>query len=374
MRTKAAVLFNAPGKWEITELELEPPRQGELLIRMVGAGLCHSDDHMVTGDLPIPPEALPIAGGHEGAGVVEEVGPHTPGWEVGDHAVLSFLPACGFCRWCASGMQNLCDNGSRILAGIREDGTRRMSLDGKPVGQGAGVATFSEWSTVATQSAIKVSKDISLEAACLTSCGVATGWGSAVRSADVSAGDVVIVMGIGGIGINAVQGASQAGASVVIAVDPVPMKRRESLGLGATHAVATMEEATEIARSFTNGQGADSCIVCVGITTGEHIAQGVESIRKAGTCVMTGLPRMADDVSIPISIRHMVLFQKRLQGALFGASNPSKDIPALLELYRRGQLKLDELITRRYTLDEINEGFEDMRAGRNLRGIVAYGN
>jgi Zn-dependent alcohol dehydrogenase len=152
------------------------------------------------------------------------------------------------------------------------------------------------------------------------------------------------------------------------------MKLRESLGLGATHAVATMEEATEIARSFTNGQGADSCIVCVGITTGEHIAQGVESIRKAGTCVMTGLPRMADDVSIPISIRHMVLFQKRLQGALFGASNPSKDIPALLELYRRGQLKLDELITRRYTLDEINEGFEDMRAGRNLRGIVAYGN
>ncbi len=159
---------------------------------------------------------------------------------------------------------------------------------------------------------------------------------------------------------------------MVIAVDPVPMKLRESLSLGATHAVATMEEATEIARSFTNGQGADSCIVCVGVTTGEHIAQGVESIRKAGTCVMTGLPRMADDVSIPISIRHMVLFQKRLQGALFGASNPSKDIPALLELYRRGQLKLDELITRRYTLDEINEGFEDMRAGRNLRGIIAY--
>jgi len=134
-----------------------------------------------------------------------------------------------------------------------------------------------------------------------------------------------------------------------------------------------MEEATDIARSFTNGQGADSCIICVGVTTGEQVAQGVDSIRKAGTCVLTGLPAAIDDVAIPISIRHVVLFQKRLQGSLFGASSPSKEIPALLELYRHGRLKLDELITRRYTLDTLNEGFEDMRSGRNLRGIISYG-
>lgn len=372
MLTKAAVLFQQPGKWEVVELELEPPRQGELLVKMAAAGLCHSDDHIVTGDLPLPPGALPMAGGHEGAGVVAEVGPHTPGWAVGDRVVLTFLPMCGLCRWCASGMQNLCDNGAGVLSGVREDGSRRMTLEGKPVGQAAGVATFSEWSTVSVQSAVKCPDGISLDAACLTSCGVGTGWGSAVRSADVTPGDVVIVMGTGGIGMNAVQGAAHAGAKVVIAVDPVEMKRTASFGFGATHAVATMDEAAEIARSFTNGQGADSCIICVGVTTGEQVAQGVDAIRKAGTCVLTGLPKAADDVALPVSLRHLVLFQKRLQGSLFGASSPSKEIPALLDLYRHGRLKLDELITRRYTLDTLNDGFEDLRSGRNLRGIVSY--
>ena len=372
MRTKAAVLFEQPGRWEVTELDLEPPQQGELLVRMAAGGLCHSDDHIVTGDLPVPDGALPLAGGHEGAGVVEEVGPDTPGWKVGDRVVLSFLPMCGLCRWCASGMQNLCDNGALVLAGVRLDGTRRMSLDGRPVGQAAGVATFSELSTVSVQSAVRCPDDVPLEAACLTSCGVGTGWGSAVNSASVGPGDVVIVMGVGGIGCNAVQGAAHAGATVVVAVDPVAMKREFALGIGATHAVATMEEAAEIARSYTNGQGADSCIVCVGVTRSEHVAEAVDAIRKAGTVVMTGLPRAEDDTGIPISIRHVVLFQKRLQGSLFGASSPSKDIPRLLELYRQGRLKLDELITRRYTLEQINDGYADMRAGRNIRGIVTF--
>jgi S-(hydroxymethyl)glutathione dehydrogenase/alcohol dehydrogenase len=370
VKTKAAVLFEQPGKWEVVDVDLDPPRQGELLVRMVAAGLCHSDDHIVTGDLPT--QALPMAGGHEGAGIVDEVGPNTPGWEVGDHVVLSFLPACGLCRWCASGMQNLCDNGAGFMLGVRPDGSYRMHAHGVPVGQAAGVATFSQWSTVSVQSAVKCPSDLSLEAACLTSCGVSTGWGSAVNSAQVKPGEVVIVMGVGGIGMNAVQGASHAGATVVIAVDPVDMKRRAALTLGATHAVASMEEATDIARSFTNGQGADSCIVCVGVTAGEHIAQAVDSIRKAGTCVLTGLGRAADDLNIPISVRHVVLYQKRLQGSLFGASSPSKDIPAMLNLYRRGRLKLDELITSRYSLAQINDGYADMRSGRNIRGVVVH--
>jgi NDMA-dependent alcohol dehydrogenase len=373
MRTRAAVVFDQPGKWEITEVDLEPPRQDELLVRMAAAGLCHSDDHVVTGDLQMPPGALPMAGGHEGAGVVEEVGPNTPGWKVGDHVVLTFLPMCGLCRWCASGMQNLCDDGALVLAGVRLDGTHRMSLDGAPIGQGAGISTFSERSTVSVRSAVKIANDIPLEAACLTSCGVSTGWGSAVNAAEVAPGDVVIVMGVGGIGINAVQGAAHAGASVIIAVDPVEMKRDVALRLGATHALATMAEATDVARSLTNGQGADSCIVCVGVTTGSHIAEGVEAIRKAGTVVITGLGRDEDDTSIPVSARHLTLFQKRLQGALFGASSPSKDIPRMLDLYRQGRLKLDELITSRYRLDQINDGYADMRAGRNMRGIITYG-
>ncbi|ONH25088.1 NDMA-dependent alcohol dehydrogenase [Pseudofrankia asymbiotica] len=373
MRTRAAVLFDQPGKWETTEVELEPPRQDELLIRMAAAGLCHSDDHIGTGDLPVAEGSLPMAGGHEGAGVVEAVGPHTPGWRVGDRVVLSFLPMCGLCRWCASGLQNLCDNGSRVLSGVRADGSRRMRIDGRAVSQAAGVSTFSEFTTVSVQSAVRCPDDVPLEAACLTSCGVSTGWGAAVRSAEVKPGDVVIVMGVGGIGMNAVQGAAHADASVVIAVDPVEMKRTAALTFGATHAVAAMAEATDLARGFTNGQGADSAILCVGVTRPEHVGEGLEAIRKAGTCVLVGMGRAADDVGLPVSIRHIVLYQKRIQGSLFGAASPSKDIPAMLALYRQGRLKLDELITNRYTLDTINDGYADLRAGRNLRGVITFG-
>jgi S-(hydroxymethyl)glutathione dehydrogenase/alcohol dehydrogenase len=234
------------------------------------------------------------------------------------------------------------------------------------------VSTFSQYSTVSVRSAVKIPDDIPIEVAALTSCGVCTGWGAAVNSAGVRPGHVVIVLGVGGIGMNAVQGAAHAGATVVIAVDPVPMKREAARLFGATHAVATAEEAADIARSFTNGQGADSAIVCVGVTAGEHVAAGVAAIRKAGTVVMVGLGRVRDDTHIPVSIQHMVLYQKRLQGALFGASSPSRDIPAMLGLYRQGRLKLDELITTRYSLDEINKGYQDMRDGRNIRGVIVY--
>jgi NDMA-dependent alcohol dehydrogenase len=369
MKTKAAVVHGAPGKWEVVELDLDGPRQGELLIRMEASGLCHSDDHVTTGDLATG--IYPMAGGHEGAGVVEEVGSNTPGWTAGDRIVLSFLPGCGRCRFCASGMQNLCDNGAGTMFGARPDGSYRMTLDGAPVGQMAGIATFSQWSTVSVLSTVRCPDDVPLDKACLTGCGVGTGWGSAVNSAQVRPGDTVVVMGVGGIGINAVQGAAYAGAAVLIAVDPVELKRQTALALGATHAVATMEEAADLAKSFTNGQGADSCIVCVGVTTGDHIAQGVEIIRKGGTCVATGIGKMAA-IGIPVSPTQLTLYQKRIQGSLFGASNPSKDIPLMLELYRLGRLKLDELVTRTYTLDEINDGYADMHAGNNIRGVVIH--
>ena len=369
MKSQAAVLREQPGKWEIVEVDVEPPRQGELLVQLEAAGLCHSDDHLATGDLPVP--GLPIAGGHEGAGIVREVGPHTPDWHVGDRVILSFLPACGRCRWCASGKQNLCDNGINTLLGVRDDGSHRMHLDGVPVSQMAGISTFSQWTNVSVMSAIHFPEDVPFGAACLTSCGVGTGWGSAVNSAEVAPGDVVIVMGVGGIGIHAVQGAAHAGASILIAVDPVALKREMALKLGATHAVATIAEANEIARGMTNGQGADSCVVSVGVTSGANIADGVDAIRKGGTCVLTGIGNMAD-ANIPVSAAMITLFQKRIQGSLFGASSPTKDIPAMIELYRRGQLKLDELITRRYTLDQVNEGYSDMRDGLNMRGVIEF--
>jgi S-(hydroxymethyl)glutathione dehydrogenase/alcohol dehydrogenase len=334
----------------------------------VAAGLCHSDEHLRHGDL-IP--RFPIVGGHEGAGIVEQVGPNTPGWEVGDHVVLSFLPGCGRCRWCASGMQNLCDLGANLLTGCRPDGSFRMSLDGQPVGQMCGISTFAEYSLVDVASAVKVSKDLPLEKACLVGCGVGTGWGSAVNSAQVYPGHTVIVMGVGGIGINAVQGAAHAGALHVIAVDPVELKREKAMELGATHAFPNMEEATAFAQSVTNGQGADSAIVTVGVTTGQHIAEAFTAIRKAGTVVVTGLGDMTE-VGIPISPAELTLFQKRVQGALFGASNPSRDILWMLELYQGGKLKLDELVTNTYTLETLNQGYADMHAGKNLRGVLIH--
>jgi NDMA-dependent alcohol dehydrogenase len=369
MKIRAAIMRVVPGKWEVAELDMDEPRQDELVIRMVASGLCHSDDHVATGDLPTA--ILPMAGGHEGAGVVHKVGPNTPDWEVGDHVVLSFLPGCGRCTMCARGQQNLCDRGAGTMSGLRFDGQPRFTLDGQPVGQMAGVATFANYSLVHVDSAVKVAKDIPLEKACLTGCGVGTGWGSAVNSAQVRPGDTVIVMGIGGIGINAVQGAAHAGAMNLIACDPLPFKREKAQEMGATHAVASIEEAAELARSLTNGQGADATIVTVGVIKGEHVAEAFSSIRKGGTVVVTAVGKFGE-VGIPVALSEMTLYQKRIQGSLFGASSPSKDIPMQLALYQAGKLKLDELVTRTYRLDEINQGYADMHAGLNLRGVIIH--
>jgi NDMA-dependent alcohol dehydrogenase len=372
MQTRAAVVKQAPGTFEVVDLDVEDPRQGELRVKMVASGLCHSDDHLATGDIPVA--VYPIVGGHEGAGIVESVGPNTPGWEVGDHVVFSFLPGCGRCRWCASGKQNLCDLGATLLVGSRfsdPESFRFHTADGAPVAQMCGLGTFSEVTTVDVNSAIKVDKDLPLEKVCLLGCGVGTGWGSAVNSAEVRPGDTVIVMGVGGIGINAVQGAAHAGATNVIAVDPVAFKREKALEMGATHAFEDMAKADEFAKSVTNGQGADAAIVTVGVVKGEHVAQAFSAIRKAGTVVVTGLGNIAD-VGVPISLGELTLFQKRIQGSLFGASSPSADIPRQVQMYVDGRLKLDELVTTEYGLDDIARGYEDMHAGKNIRGVIRY--
>jgi NDMA-dependent alcohol dehydrogenase len=372
MKTRGAVIMKAPGHYEVVDLDVDEPRQDELQVAMVASGLCHSDDHIATGDMPVG--AYPFCGGHEGAGVVSKVGPNTKGWEVGDHVIFSFLPGCGRCRWCASGHQNLCDLGATLLVGSRfDDATSfRMHLeDGTNVGQMCGIGTFAEHTTVAVDSAVKVDKDLPLEKVCLLGCGVGTGWGSAVNSAEVRPGDTVIVMGVGGIGINAVQGAAHAGASNVVAVDPIAFKREKAMELGATHAFENMADATEFAKSVTNGQGADSAIVTTGVVRGEHVGEAFSSIRKAGTVVVTALGDITE-VGLPVSLAELTLFQKRIQGALFGASNPSSDILRQVQMYRDGKLKLDELVTREYSLDEVAQGYEDMHAGKNIRGVIRF--
>jgi len=368
MKTKAAVLRGVGQDFEITELDLDPPKAGEVLIRYVAAGLCHSDEHLRHGDI-VP--RFPIVGGHEGAGIIEEAGAGVTRLKPGDHVICSFLPVCGHCRWCSTGKSNLCDMGATILDGVLPDGTYRFHQDGEDLGGMCMLGTFSEYSTISEHSAIKVDPDLPLDKVVLIGCGVPTGFGSAVRAGEVKPGDTTIVYGVGGVGHNALQGASVAGARYVIAVDPVEFKRTSSLQFGATHAVATTEEAQALAVDLSWGVGADQAIVTMGVVTEDVVSAAFAAIRKGGIVVLTGLAGPANK-TVHISGFELTLFEKRLQGALFGSSNPFDDIPRILDLYRAGKIKLAELITTRYTLDQVNQGYEDMMAGRNIRGVIIH--
>ena len=377
MRTRSAAItsqptIELPRQFEVIDVDLEEPRHGELLVKMVASGLCRSDDHIASGSLDVP--AYPYIGGHEGAGIVQQVGPNTSGYESGNHVVFAFMPSCGRCRWCASGMQNLCDLGATMRTGARFDDLTSFRVhlpDGRGVGQFCGIGTFSEYTTVSVNSVVKVPKDLPLDKLCLLGCGVGTGWGSAVNSANVRPGETVIVMGAGGVGMNAIQGALHAGATHVIAVDPVAFKREKALEFGATRAFENMVDASEYVNGITNGQGADSAIVTVGILKGEHVGEAFSAIRKAGTVVVTGIAE-SSEVSLPVSPLELTLYQKRIQGSLFGQMSPSWDILKQVQMYRDGKLKLDELVTRTYSVDDVAQGFEDMHAGLNIRGVVVF--
>jgi S-(hydroxymethyl)glutathione dehydrogenase/alcohol dehydrogenase len=247
-----------------------------------------------------------------------------------------------------------------------------MTLDGQPIGQTVGVSSFSEYTTVGTESAVVVPRDIPFEVAALISCGVTTGWGAAVNSLNAQPGDTVIVVGVGGVGMNAVQGAKHAGAAHIIAVDNTEFKRQQALSFGATHSVASIEDATTLARDLTGGQGADGAIISVGLVEPEHVALAFSAIRKGGTVAVVGLSKSIEPQPVSISLSELTFYQKRIQGSLYGGASPRLSVNRLLDLYRSGQLKITELITNRYTLDEINQGYADMHQGLNIRGIISF--
>jgi S-(hydroxymethyl)glutathione dehydrogenase/alcohol dehydrogenase len=369
VKTKAAVVYE-PGKpIEIEELDLDGPREGEVLIRYTHAGLCHSDIHVAHGDLPC---RTPIVLGHEGAGIVEEVGPGVTRVKPGDKVVCSFIPNCGHCRWCATGRQSICDMGATILEG-NLPGPRPFPNTGPRGEYGAMcmIGTFSQYGVIHQNSAVAVDADLPLEKAVLVGCGVPTGWGSAVNTADVQPGETIVIVGVGGIGINAVQGARYAGAKNVIAVDPLENKREKALELGATHAVASSEEAMELAMELTRGVGADKGIITTDLVTEPQVTTTFHTISKGGKVVITGLNKLdLNNVVIPSAL--MTLFRKTVQGSLFGDCNPTTDIPKILGLYQSGDLKLDEIITRTYKLEEVNEGYDDLLAGKNVRGVIVH--
>ena len=378
---QAAILWGLEQPWKVQEIEVHDPQEGEVLVRWKAAGLCHSDEHLVTGDMVPSPEMLemmgvdsffPIIGGHEGAGIVEAVGPGVKSVDVGDHVSASFVPSCGHCRYCTTGRGNLCDAGAGTLGGgMITDGTHRHFVDGQPVTLLAKLGTFAELTCVSEMSVIKVDDDLPLDCVSLVSCGVATGWGSATRRADVAPGDTVVVVGIGGIGMNAVQGARMAGASRVIAVDPLEFKREKAMEFGATHTYASMEEAIPEVTEMTRGQMADKVIMTPGVMYGDLMEQAQTLTAKGGTMVVTAVaPIEQKDASI--NLFNLAMYNKEVKGTIFGSLTPRNDIPRLLDMYRGGSLMLDELITARYTLDQINDGYQAMRDGTNIRGVIVY--
>ncbi len=381
MRTRAAVLYAPHTEYVVEEIELDPPKANEVLVKFSASGMCHSDEHMVTGDMAMDPAILemlgwrqyPIIMGHEGAGVVVEVGPGVTELAVGDHVVTSFVPSCGRCPSCASGHQNLCDNGAYLLSGRQADGTvRHHTLGGEDLATMTCLGTFAEHSVVNINSLVKVEPDLPLDKACLVACGVTTGWGSATYAGEVTTGDTVVVIGTGGVGMNAVQGAAMAGARHVIALDPVEFKREQAQKFGATHTAATVEECQALLGELTWGRNADKIIVTVGEGKGADLGSYMGMVSKGGRLVFTSVANMNDN-DVTLNLFDFAMQQKQLVGTIFGSANPRYDIPKLLGLYRSGQLKLDELVTRTYTLDEINQGYQDMRDGKNIRGVIIYG-
>lgn len=370
MKTRAAVLYGPTRNFTIEELELDEPKDGEVLVRLVATGLCHSDWHFATGAAPV---RFPMVVGHEGAGIVEKVGPGVTTVKPGDHVVLCYIPACGKCRWCTSGLAAICDRGILLAQGTQLDGTFRLhNQKGEDVAQFALISAFSEYTVCPEDSVIKIDPELPLDRACLVGCAVGTGWGAAVNRAQVRPGETVAIIGTGGVGMNAVQGAAMAGAEKVIAIDLVDWKLEKAKEFGATHAInASREDPVQRVLDITHGVGADAVILTVSLVTADIIGTGVRITRKAGRTVIVGA---SDRTMTRMNITPVdfMLLAKEIVGTIFGHCIPRVHIPHLLSLYKAGKLKLDELVTRRYRLDEINQAYQDLEEGKLLRGVLVF--
>ncbi len=367
MRARAAVLTAVKKPLEIWEVDVDSPREGEVLVRVAAAGICHSDLHYIQGDLEA---VLPAVPGHEGAGVVEAVGPGVTRFRPGDPVLFVFRAFCGQCFYCLNGRPALCDFSNRLRqTGRMFDGTTRFHRDGQDVHHILGVSCFAEYTVVPEQGLLKLPADIPLDRAALVGCGVTTGVGAVLFAAGVRPGESVLVIGCGGVGLNVVQGAALVGAGPIIAADIVPQKLEWARQLGATHTVnAKEQDLLEVVQALTSGRGADYAFEVIG--RAETIQQAYAATRKGGTTVVVGLT--PKETTILLDPLDLLRSEKTIKGTLYGTANLPRDIPRFFELYRLGRLKLDELISRRLLLEEINQGFEALRTGSVARSIIVF--
>ncbi|RFD26007.1 alcohol dehydrogenase [Mycobacterium uberis] len=370
MKTKGALIWEFNQPWSVEEIEIGDPVKDEVKIQMEAAGMCHSDHHLVTGGIPMA--GFPVLGGHEGAGIVAEVGPGVGDLVPGDHVVLSFIPSCGRCPSCQAGLRNLCDLGAGLLSGTSvSDGTFRIQARSQNVYPMTLLGTFSPYMVVHRSSVVKIDPSVPFEVACLVGCGVTTGYGSAVRTADIRPGEDVAIVGVGGVGMSALQGAVSAGARYIFAIDPVEWKRDQALKFGATHVYPDIDAALIGIAEVTYGLMAKKVVITVGELKGANIDSYLTLTAKSGTCVLTAIGSLMD-TRVNLNLAMLTLLQKNLQGTIFGGGNPEYDIPQLLGMYKVGKLNLDDMVTRQYRLEQINEGYQDMLDGKNIRGVIRY--
>ena len=359
---RAAVLRRPHVPVEIEQVCLDGPEAGEARVRMVAAGVCRSDLHRLSGHTVV--RTLPFILGHEGAGIVEEVGEGVTSVSPGDHVVMSLTAQCGRCRNCTTGRPNICQ-WHALGTGRMPDGTRRFSQDGEPLF--ADLAAFSEETVVAESYLVRIREDVPLDRACLVGCGVMTGIGAVVNRARVEPGAATVVVGCGGVGLNVVQGCSLASASKVIAVDNVEAKLEFAESVGATHLI-NAEKTDALAEIIRiTGGGADYSFEVVGADATMRLA--FAAIRPGGTTVMVGLPSQEAQISVP---GRELFFDRTLMGTFYGAARPREDFGWILDMYMDGRLKLDELATRVRPLEELNEAFDDMQEGVVARSVLSF--
>lgn len=365
VHTVAALLERPQGNIGVVDLELEGPRDGEVLVEIAATGVCHSDLSAADGSLDFP---MPLVLGHEGAGTVLQLGAGVTDVAVGDHVVLVWLAQCGECYFCAHGQHELCERArfsnshSSLL-----DGTTRLSREGRPVFQMVGLGTFSQLCVVPARSVVRIPAEIPFESAALIGCAALTGFGAAVNTADIRVGDSIAVIGGGGVGLNAIQGARASGAAVIIIVDSNPARREFAMTLGATHALAPSENLAREVRSLTEGRGVDVAFEVVGHA--DTIAAAVTIARRGGQVVLVGAAPADVRLSVP-AFTGIVMSEKKILGSLYGSANVRRDVPRLVSLYQAGLLKLDELVTDRFSLEQIVEAVDYCRHGHGIRGVV----
>lgn len=359
---KAAVCYEFGKPLVVEEVELDPPQKGEVKVRIAAVAICHSDIHLLKGEWG---RNLPVVAGHEASGIVEEVGEGVTLTKPGDQVVVSLLRACGRCFYCTTGSPHLCEG--KFALGQE---SRLRNGRGEPIVQGIKTAAFAEYSVVDQSQVVPLPDEVPLDSAALLACGVITGLGAVVNTAKVEPNSSVVVIGIGGVGLNSVQGAVLAGAHPIIAIDLLDHKLTAAKTFGATHTInaAQQEAPAEIVKGLTSGRGADYAFVTVGSTAAVEQALGL--IRRGGTVVLVGIP--AESATIPLRIAHQVWNERRLLSSSMGSTRLSVDVPRLVALYQHGRLKLDELISARYPLEQINEAIESVEKGEALRNVIVF--